>query len=48
MREPLRTAAAKPTYTCALVDEILIVRMVKVESNPLFCNQHVNVVMGAV
>ena len=42
MCEPSRTEAAKPTHTCGLVDEILIVRMVKVESNPLFCNQRVN------
>ena len=41
MREPSRTKAAKLPHTCGLVDEILIVRMVKVESNPLFCNQRV-------
>ena len=42
MREPSRTEAAKPPHTCGLVDEILIVGMVKVESNPLFRNQRVN------
>ena len=46
MREPLRTEAAKLTHTCGLIDEILIVRMVKMQSNPLFCNQRVDVVLG--
>ena len=47
MRKPSRTEAAKPTHTCGLVDEILIVWMVKVERNPLFGNQRVNVGLGA-
>ena len=47
VREPLRTEAAKLTHTCGLVDEILIVRRVKLESNPLFRNQRVNVGLGA-
>ena len=46
MREPSRTEAGKRTHTCSLVDEILIVRMVKVESNPLFRNQPVNMGLG--
>ena len=46
MREPSRTEAAKPPHNCALGDEILIVGMVKVESNPLFRNQRVNVGLG--
>ena len=48
MREPWRTQAAKLTHTCDLVDEILIVRMVKMESNTLFRNQRVNLVLGGV
>ena len=41
MREPSRTEAAKLTHTCRLVDEILILRMVKMKSNLLFRNQRV-------
>ena len=41
MRELSRTEAAKLTHTCGLVDIILTVRMVKMGSNPLFCNQRV-------
>ena len=47
MREPSRTDAAKPTHTCGLVDKTLIVGMVKVESNPWFRKERVNVVLGA-
>ena len=50
MREPSRTVAAKLAHTCGLVDKIfivsLIVRMIKMESNPLFRNQCINVVLG--
>ena len=37
MREPSRTEAATLTHTCGLVDILLIVRMVKMENNPLMC-----------
>ena len=46
MREPSRTEAAKLTHTCDLIDILLIVQMVKMENNPLFCNQRVNKVLG--
>ena len=46
MREPSRTEAATLTHTCRLVDILLIVRMVKMESNPLILNLRVNVVLG--
>ena len=46
VRGPSRTETAKPTHSCRLIDKIFIVRMVKVESNPLFWNQRVNVGLG--
>ena len=46
MREPSRAEAAKVKHTCGLVDVRLIVRMVKMENNPLFRNQRVNIVLG--
>ena len=46
MRQPSRTEAAKSPHTCRLVDKILIVGMVKVESNPLFRNQRINLELG--
>ena len=46
MREASRTEAAKVTHTCGSVDITLIVRMVKMENNPLFRNQCVNIVLG--
>ena len=45
MREPSRTEAATLTHTCGLVDILLIVR-IKMENNPLFRNQRVNLVLG--
>ena len=46
MREPSRTEAAKVTHICRLADMMPIVRMIKMENNPLFCNQRVNIVLG--
>ena len=46
MREPSRTEAAILTHTCRLVDILLIVRMVKMESKSLIRNLRVNVVLG--
>ena len=46
VREPSRTEAAAVTHTCGLVDILLIVRMVKMEKNPLFRNLRVDVVLG--
>ena len=41
MREFSPTLAARVPYTYSLVDEFLVVLMVKVEFDPLFSNQHV-------
>ena len=46
MRKPSRTEATTLTHTCGLVDILLIVRMVKMENNPLIRNLRVNVVLG--
>ena len=43
MREPSRTVAAKLPHTCCLVHKMLVVLTIKVEGDPLVCNQHVNV-----
>ena len=48
MSEPYHTEAAKMPHTCGLVDNILVVQMVKVASDLLFRDQPVNVGLGTV